>query len=185
MKLEGTLCAFEDADPGSIAPEEQDRERGQLMRKTVMHNKRETIGRVDREYRALDRVVRRLGSKGLAAPVPGFGARARIYREKWTRKDALAHIVEWKRNQLRALRKESSDPQLKGLRIHLQNRVLYRRWHSRPVRAVVTFHRKTHKETMAAMRHLPDQYFQKRLSPLWPNDLVGHSAEHRRRHLEA
>ena len=155
------------------------------MGKTVMHNKRETMARVEKEYRALDAVVRRLRSKGLEAPVPGFGARARIDREKWTRKDALAHIVEWRRNALRALRKEGSDPELKGLRIDRQNRVLYERWHSRPARGVVAYHRKIHKETIAAMRRLPDQYFQKRLSPIWPNDLIGHSAQHRRRHLEA
>jgi len=155
------------------------------MGKTVMHNKRETMARVEKEYRALDAVVRRLGSKGLEAPVPGFGARARIRRERWTRKDALAHIVEWRRNALRALRKESSDPELRGLKIDQQNRKLYQRWHARPAREVVAYHRKIHKETMTAMRRLPDQYFRRRLSSIWPNDLVGHSAEHRRRHLEA
>ena len=155
------------------------------MGKTVMHNKRETMARVEKEYRALDAVVRRLRSKGLEAPVPGFGARARIDREKWTRKDALAHIVEWRRNALRALRKERSDPELKGLRIDRQNRVLYERWHSRPARDVVAFHRKTHRDMITALRRLPEQYFKRRLSPIWPNDLIGHSAEHRRRHLEA
>ena len=155
------------------------------MAKTVMHNKRETMARVEKEYRALDAVVRRLRSKGLEKPVPGFGARARIRRERWTRKDALAHIVEWRRNALRALRKERSDPELKGLKIDQQNRRLYDRWHSRPARDVVAYHRRVHRETMAAMRRLPDQYFRRRLSSIWPNDLIGHSAEHRRRHLEA
>lgn len=155
------------------------------MGKTVMHNKRETMARVEKEYRALDAVVRRLRSRGLDEPVPGFGARARIRREKWTRKDALAHIVEWRRNALRALRTESSDPELRGLKIDQRNRKLYQRWHSRPARDIVAYHRKIHRETMAAMRRLPAQYFQKRLSSIWPNDLVGHSAEHRRRHLEA
>jgi hypothetical protein len=155
------------------------------MGKTVMHNKRETMARVEREYRALDAVVRRLGSKGLEAPVPGFGARSRIRRERWTRKDALAHIVEWRRNALRALRKESSDPELRGLKIDQQNRKLYQRWHARPAREVVAYHRKIHKETITAMRRLPDDYFRRRLSSIWPNDLVGHSTEHRRRHLEA
>lgn len=155
------------------------------MARTVMHNKRETMARVEKEYRALDRVVRRLGTRGLGADVPGFGARARIKRERWTRKDALAHIVEWRRNQLRALRKEPSDPEFKGLKIDQANRKLYRRWHSKPARAVVAYHRQVHRETMAAMRALPPAYFAKRFSPLWPNDLIGHSAEHRRRHLES
>ncbi len=155
------------------------------MGKTVMHNKRETMARVEREYRALDRVVRRLGTRGLNADVPGFGVRARIRRERWTRKDALAHIVEWRRNALRALRKERSDPELKGLKIERANRKLYERWHRKSARAVVAYHRKVHRETKAAMRALPPAYFAKRFSPLWPNDLIGHSAEHRRRHLES
>ncbi|HUQ42703.1 MAG TPA: maleylpyruvate isomerase N-terminal domain-containing protein [Candidatus Limnocylindrales bacterium] len=150
----------------------------------MWHNKADTIARVDAEYTALDAVVRRLGTAGLEGDVPGFGARARIRRERWKRKDALAHIVEWKRQALRALRKEPSDPKLRGLVIAEKNRALYRRWHSRPARDVVAYHRQVHRDVMTAMRALPDEYFRKRFSPQWPNDLVGHSAEHRRRHLE-
>jgi hypothetical protein len=155
------------------------------MGTTMMHNKRETMARVQKEYRALDRVVRRLGTRGLNEDVPGFGSRARIRRERWTRKDALAHIVEWRRQALRALRRETSDPELKGLPIDRKNRRLYERWHARPAREVVAYHRKIHAEVMAAFRRLPEHYFRKRRSRIWPNDLVGHSAEHRRRHLEA
>ena len=155
------------------------------MGTTVLHGKRETIARVQKEYRALDRAVRALGTRGLEAPVPGFGARARIRRERWLRKDALAHIVEWKRQALRALRKEPSDPELRGLKIDRKNRRLYDRWHVHSARDVVAYHHSVHREVMAAMRALPPAYFAKRLSPYWPNDLVGHSAEHRRRHLEA
>lgn len=155
------------------------------MGNTVMHNKRETMARVEKEYRALDAVVRRLGTRGLNEDVPGFGARARIRRERWTRKDALAHIVEWRRQALRALRKETSDPELKGLPIDRKNRRLYERWHSRSARDVVAYHRKIHREVMTAFRRLPEHYFRKRRSSIWPNDLIGHSAEHRRRHLEA
>ena len=152
--------------------------------KAVWHNKKDTIARVEREYRSLDQVVRRLGSRGLEEPVPGFGARARIRRERWLRKDALAHIVEWKRHQLRALRRDPADPTLKGLPIDRQNRRLYLRWHRRPAREVVAFHRAVGTEIRGAMRALPDAYYAKRFSPLWPNDLVGHSAWHRERHLE-
>ena len=150
----------------------------------VRHSKREVVTRVEAEYRALDRAVRGLGMKGLEEGVPGVGARARIRRERWLRKDALAHIVEWKRQALRALRKEKSDPELRGLAIDRKNRVLYERWHARPARDVVAYHRAVQKDVRAAMRALPAAYFAKRLSPIWPNDLVGHSAAHRRRHLE-
>jgi hypothetical protein len=154
------------------------------MGRTIEHNKRETVARVEAEYAELDRAVRRLGAKGLEEPVPGFGARARIRRERWLRKDALAHIVEWKRQQLRALRKEPSDPDLRSLQLHRKNALFYRRWHERPAALVVAYHRQVGREIRQALRALPSAYFAKRVSPQWPNDLVGHSAEHRRRHLE-
>jgi hypothetical protein len=150
----------------------------------MLHDKRETIARVEAEYRALDRAVRRLGTRGLEEAVPGFGARARIRRERWLRKDALAHIVEWKRQQLRALRKERSDPELRGMRLHEKNRFFYTKWHGRPAREVVAYHRAVGRDIRKAMRALGPEYFAKRVSPQWPNDLVGHAAEHRRRHLE-
>lgn len=152
---------------------------------TVRHTKRGTMARVNAEYRALDRAVRRIGTAGLERAVPGFGARARILRERWSGKDALAHIVEWKRQALRALRTEASDPRLRGLTIERKNRVLYDRWHRRPARDVVAYHRRVQREITAALRALPDSYFAKRRSPSWPNDLVGHARGHRERHLAA
>jgi hypothetical protein len=151
---------------------------------TVRHTKRATIAAVEAEHRALDRAVRRLGRRGLEREIPGFGARARIRRERWLAKDALAHIVEWKRQALRALRKETSDPELRGLPIDRKNRVLYGRWHRRPAREVVAYHRAVQRDVMKALRALPEAYFAKRRSPFWPGDLRGHSAGHRRRHLE-
>ena len=155
------------------------------MPRTVWHNKKDTIARVEAEYRALDRTVRRLGTHGLEEPIPGFGARARIKRERWLRKDALAHIVEWKRHQLRTLRKEPPDRTLWGLPIATQNRLLFERWHRRPARDVVAFHRAVGREIRDAMRALPDAYYRKRFSPMWPNELVGASRWHREHHLEA
>jgi hypothetical protein len=148
------------------------------------HTKHGTIARVSAEYRALDRVVRALGTDRLERQVPGFGARARIRRERWTGKDALAHVVEWKRQALRALRHERSDPELRGHTIERKNRVLYDRWHRRPARDVVAYHRAVQRDVMAALRALPAGYFAKKRSPYWPGDLLGHSTGHRTRHLE-
>jgi hypothetical protein len=150
----------------------------------ITHTKRRTIARVGAEYRALDRVVRTLGADGLRRPVPGFGARARVRRETWTAKDALAHIVEWKRQALRALRHETSDPKLRGLTIDRKNKVLYGRWHRRPVRDVVAYHRAVQRNVMKALHSLPEAYFAKKRSPYWPGDLTTHAAGHRVRHLE-
>jgi hypothetical protein len=77
-----------------------------------------------------------------------------------------------------------SDPDLRGLKLHEKNRLFYARWHSRPARDIVAYHRRVGREIREALRDLPPGYFAKRVSPLWPNDLIGHSAEHRRRHLE-
>jgi hypothetical protein len=150
----------------------------------VAHTKRRTIARIEAEYRSLDRTVRRLGTRGLSGDIPGFGARARIRRERWTAKDALAHIVEWKRQALRALRSEASDPELRGLPIDRKNRVLYERWHRRSPRDVIAYHRAVQRDVMKALRALPEAYFAKRRSPYWPGDLTTHAAGHRRRHLE-
>lgn len=154
------------------------------MTPQIHHTRRRTIARVEAEYRALDRIVRRLGSR-LGDPVPGFGARARIKRERWTGKDALAHIVAWKQHQLRTLRHETHDLTLRGKPIDVQNRLLYRRWHRRTVRQVVAYHRGVHRDVMAALRARPESYFaDPPRSPQWPSDLVGHAARHRERHLE-
>jgi hypothetical protein len=143
------------------------------------------MSRVAAEYRALDRVVRRLGGR-LREPVPGFGARARIKRERWTGKDALAHIVAWKHHQLRTLAHQPHDMTIRGKPTDVQNRVLYTRWHRRSVRDVVAYHRRIHREVMAALRARPASYFTDTpRSPMWPNDLIGHSAQHRTRHLES
>lgn len=114
------------------------------------------MARVSAEYRSLDRFVGRIGTAGLRRPIPGFGARARIRRERWSGKDALAHLVEWKRQALRALRHEASDPELRGLSIERKNRVLYDRWHRRPARDVVAYHRAAQRDIMSAPRALPE-----------------------------
>ncbi len=151
----------------------------------VRHSKRAVLARVEAEYEALDRVVRRLRPEDFRRPIPGFGARARVLRERWTAKDALAHIVEWKRQTWRGLARLGSDPELRGKEIAVKNRLLYERWHRKPPAAVVVFHRRVHGDVMKALRALPEKFFGgKRRSPIWPNDFVGHAAAHRRRHLE-
>jgi hypothetical protein len=141
--------------------------------------------RVEDEYRALDRAVRALSRGGLDRPVPGFAARARIRRERWTYKDALAHILAWKEWQIGALEGVRRDPKLRGLTIERKNRLIYDTWHGRPARDVVAWHRLLHREIVRTLRSLPAKAFATKRSPSWPNDLVGHSEAHRRRHLEA
>ncbi len=150
----------------------------------VRHTRASVLRRAEREYRDLDRAVRALSRGRLDRTVPGFGARARIRRERWTYRDALAHILAWKSWQIDALRRVPQDPELRGLTISAKNRLIYDRWHPRPARDVVAWHRQLHREIVRVLKALPDDTFKKRWSASWPNDLIGHSAEHRRRHLE-
>ncbi len=139
--------------------------------------------RVEAEYRALDRAVRALSRGGLDRPVPGFGQRARIRRERWTYKDALAHILAWKRWQIEALQRVPRDPKLRGLTIERKNRLIYEEWRHRSATDVVAWHRGLHREIVRALRALPAEVFATRRSAYWPNDLIGHSKVHRERHL--
>lgn len=148
------------------------------------HTRASVIKRVDDEYRALDRAVRALSRDGLDRPVPGFGQRARIRRERWTYKDALAHVLAWKEWQIRALQRRPQDPQTRGLTLEQKNRLIWRRWHRRSPKVVVAWHRRLQREIDRVLRELPASVFVTKRSAYWPNDLIGHSAEHRRRHLE-
>ena len=113
----------------------------------------------------------------------------RKQRERWRRKDSLAHIVFWKENALRTLhralgKKEPFDEELRGKSVDAQNRILYLRWRRRPARDVVAYHRSVQRAVSRAMRALPPAYYAKRFSSLWPYDLAGHSTWHREHHLE-
>jgi uncharacterized protein DUF1706 len=153
---------------------------------TVRHTRASVLRRVDSEYKALDRAVRALmRERALDRPVPGFGSRARIRRERWTYKDALAHVLAWKRWQIDALRRAPQDPTLRGLTIAQKNRRIYDEWHRRPAEDVVRWHRSLHREIMKALRALPAEVFSAKRSPHWPGDLTGHPEGHRRKHLEA
>ncbi len=149
-----------------------------------LHTRASVIERVTAEYRALDRAVRSLSREGLDRPVPGFGRRARIRRERWTYKDALAHILAWKQWQIDALRHAPQDPAMRGLPIDRKNRLIYERWHRRPPEEVIAWHRRLHREILRTLRALPSEAFATKRSPSWPNDLIGHSEAHRTRHLE-
>ncbi len=151
----------------------------------IRHTKRSVIARVEREYRALDRAVRELRPANFRRPVPGFGERARIKRERWTVHDAIAHIVYWKRWQAHALHRKGADPALRGLPVHEQNAVIWRRWHRVPPEELVAEHRAAHRDALALIRALPDSFFTSRpRKAQWPNDLVGHPAWHRTHHVE-
>lgn len=144
--------------------------------------------RVEAEHRALEGVLRRLGTAGLRRPV--FTSEA---RESWNAKDVLAHVTAWKWGVYRAMwrhlppaaRTVTPPPRPEGQGVMQRNAAIWRSWHRRPAREVVADHRACHAALLRALSALPDEFFAGRdRSPQWPFDAVGHVAEHRRRHLE-
>ena len=67
----------------------------------MKHTRAGVIKRVEAEYRALDRVVKRLGPAGLRKPAMREEAPIRF-----TAKDVLAHINAWKWRQARVTSKD-------------------------------------------------------------------------------
>lgn len=150
------------------------------MSEKVTPTKVATIARVSAEYRSLDRLVRRMGPADFRRLV--FRSET---RESWTAKDALAHITAWKWNMQRALAKEPRPPGPRARTVAEANSRIYRGWHRRSAADVVADHRSAQAATLRTLRALPDEYFAGRTrSARWPFDLVGHSAEHRVRHIE-
>jgi len=149
------------------------------------HTRGSVIRRVEDEYHALDRAVRALTRAGLDRPVPGFGARARIRRERWTYKDTLTHVLFWKQWQMETIARRPHAEKPRGLTVHDENRWIYERSRGRSARAVIAWHRRLHREVLETLRAAPSATFTSKRSDQWPYDLDGHSAAHRKRHLES
>jgi hypothetical protein len=64
------------------------------------------------------------------------------------------------------------------------NAGIYRRSHRTAAATIVAEHRAAQRAMLRALRAAPPEYFRKQRSGQWPFDAVGHSAEHRRKHLE-
>jgi len=149
----------------------------------VIHTRAGVIKRVEAEYRSLDAVVRKLAPAGLRKPAMRDEAPIRF-----TAKDVLAHINAWKWRQARVTARDKSPerpyepPRL--AKIADINAGIYKRSHRTPARTIVAEHRAAQRAMLKALRAAPPDYFRKQHSAQWPFDAVGHSAEHRRKHLE-
>ena len=149
----------------------------------MKHTRASVIKRVDAEYRALDRVVRQLAPADFRKPAMREEAPIRF-----TAKDVLAHINAWRWNEERVLTKNTGprrpfDPP-KTSAIADTNAGIYRRSHRTPANTIVAEHRAAQRAILKALRALPSDYFARERSEQWPYDVVGHVAEHRRKHLE-
>jgi uncharacterized protein (TIGR03083 family) len=147
----------------------------------VRHTRRTVVARARREFARLDRVVRRLRPADWRRPVPRPEG-----RDRWTVKDALAHILYWKEHTCRVFRGEKRLPEMRGLGVEQINRKVYVRWRRRPPAALVAWHRRAHAEVMQTLSDAPAELFGRQdRGRDWPLDFDGHSAWHRIRDIEA
>jgi hypothetical protein len=149
----------------------------------VSHTRSSVIARVEAEYKALDAIVRRLTPADWRKPAMREEAPIRF-----TAKDVLAHITAWKFRQARVTANDKSplrayEPPKTGA-ITDTNAGIYTRSHRTPARTIVAEHRAAQRAMVKALRAAPPDYFRKQRSAQWPFDAVGHSAEHRLKHLE-
>lgn len=140
------------------------------------HTRKEVVDRTIKEFATLDALVRRLSPRDLATPM-GFSPAA---RDRWTVKDALAHVTFWKADIGRkALAVRRSAEERAAMRVD-PNHYIYLRWRRRSAKDVVAWHRRVHKELLAALNTAPETWFSKhKPSSGWPYDVDRHLAQHR------
>lgn len=141
----------------------------------MTHTRDEVVKRTIREFRLLDRLVSGLTPAEWRKLVPRPET-----KERWTVKDTLAHITYFKEAVTRAARGERRPPEMSDLTITEQNHLIYTRYHKRPPREILEWHRRVQADLVKALRAMPDEWFNRpSRSDNWPYDADGHSAEHR------
>ena len=140
----------------------------------MTHTRNEVVKRAIREFRLLDRLVAGLSPAEWRKAVPRPET-----KEPWTVKDALAHITYWKVGVALEARGKRMPPE-HSLKPTELNHLVYTRYHKRPAREVLEWHRRVQEDLLSALQEAPDEWF---IRPSrrdnWPYDLDGHSAEHR------
>ncbi len=146
----------------------------------MRHNRKQVIKRTIREFELLDRLVAHLTAEDWRKLVPRPET-----KDPWTVKDALAHITHWKADVARSARRQPKPTEERGLNINDGNLLVYKRWHNRPPKVVLAWHRKVQEDLLLALRDAPDKWFNGRERRAeWPFDLDGHSAHHRIKDIE-
>jgi hypothetical protein len=141
----------------------------------MRHTREEVIERTIREFERLDRLVAGLADDDWERPLPRPEG-----KDRWTVKDALAHITHWKADVTRSIRRQRRPPEERGLNETDENRLIYTRWRDRLPQEVLAWHRQVHEEVLTALQEAPEEWFSGReRRPEWPYDLDGHLADHR------
>lgn len=140
----------------------------------MIHTREEVVKRAIREFRLLDRQLAGLAVAAWSKAVP----RPKT-KEPWTVKDALAHITYWKAAVAREARGKRMPPE-HSLKPTELNHLVYTRYHKRPARELLEWHRRVQEDLLKALKQAPDEWFSRpSRRDNWPYDLDGHSAEHR------
>jgi hypothetical protein len=140
----------------------------------MRHTRAEVVKRATREFRLLDRLVAGLTAAEWKKAVPRPET-----KEPWTVKDALAHVTYWKACVAREARGKPMPPE-QSLKPTEGNHRVYIRYHKRPAREILAWHRRVQEDVLRALQEAPDEWFSRpSRRDNWPFDLDGHSAEHR------
>ena len=141
----------------------------------MKHTRSEVIKRATKEFRLLDRLVSGLTAAEWRKLVPRPET-----KERWTVKDALAHITYWREGVALSARKQRRPREESRLNITEGNHLIYARYHRRSAREVLEWHRRVQADLLKALREAPDEWFSRpSRGDDWPYDLDHHSAEHR------
>jgi hypothetical protein len=146
----------------------------------MRHTREEVVDRTVREFELLETLVAGLPDEAWTLPVHRPQS-----KDPWTVKDALVHITYWKADAARSARKQRRPIEERGLTTNNINQLVYIRWRDSPAIDVLAWHRHVQEDLLMALREAPDAWFSGReRQPPWPQDLDGHSAEHRVRDIE-
>ncbi len=146
----------------------------------MRHSREQVMQRTIREFEQLDQLVSGLSDADWHRPLL-----RREAKDPWTVKDALVHITYWKADVARSVRRQRRPPEARGLRTNDHNHLVYERRRDRSPREVLAWHRQVQEDVLAALKEAPDDWFSgKERGEPWPDDLDGHSADHRVRDIE-
>jgi hypothetical protein len=141
----------------------------------MRHTREDVIERTIQEFELLDQLVSSLKDEDWELPL----SRSET-RDPWTVKDGLAHIIFWKANTARTIRRKPRPADERGLGWNEMNHLIYTRWRDRTPQEILVWHRQVQADVLAALNEAPEEYFSgKERSPQWPSDLLGHSEYHR------
>src|SRR2546427_3985691 len=103
----------------------------------MRHTRKDVTERTQREFRLLDRLVKRLKPADWRRRVPRPET-----KDPWTVQEALAHIIYWKQHSAHVFRGEKRPSEMRGLEVNQINALIYRRWRNRRPADVVAWHRR-------------------------------------------